>query len=392
MSIQNKTQNVYFKGLHALRFFAALLVLISHVEMIKAGVKMSNIYNNQSLLSSSLESLGPYGVTFFFVLSGFLISYLLLAEKGKTSTVKVKNFYFRRILRIWPIYIIFTLIAFFVLPEFEMFQHYYFSQFLPEEKLTKLLMYLFFIPGFTLAFYTSVPWAGHLWSIGVEEQFYLAWPWLFKKVQKIKLIHLFRILITILFLKGIFLVLFKLGHIGNPLKEIIAQSKFECMIIGAIGAFWVFDNRDLGRFQWLTYKSVILSCFLATLFFTFFVPNLLQDVLHLLVSPLFLAIILGISFSKGFVLFEHKAFIQLGNWSYSIYLLHMVGVVLAVRSLPTILRSLDLFSGSLTLSFNILLYSYAILITLGLSAISYFVIERPFLNLKSKFAIIKSGK
>lgn len=389
MASSNK---VYFKGLHALRFFAAILVLISHMEMIKDGVKVSNIYGDDSFLSKFLESLGPYGVTFFFVLSGFLITFLLLTEQKRKSKISIKNFYLRRILRIWPIYIIFTLIAFFLLPEMEMFQHYFFSPKLESHKWTKLAMYFLFIPGFTLAMFTTVPWAGHLWSIGVEEQFYLAWPWFFKIKDKIRMKHFVVLLFVLIVLKTTLFMLYKQGFLSIAIKEIVAQSKFECMIIGGMGAYYIFTGNMVNLAKKFTNPFVIFGLFLLSLILTVFSSGSFQDILHLAISPLFLAIIVGVSFGHSRKVLEHKFFINLGNWSYGIYLWHMVGAVIALRILPSILRTFGSFKSTQTLNYSIIVYLLAIIITIVLSALSYHLIEKPFLKFKTKFAVIESGK
>src|SRR5690554_4577142 len=64
----------------------------------------------------SLFNNGGVAVTFFFVLSGFLITYLLLKEKQATQNVSIKKFYFKRVLRIWPLYFLLVFIGLFLLP------------------------------------------------------------------------------------------------------------------------------------------------------------------------------------------------------------------------------------------------------------------------------------
>jgi peptidoglycan/LPS O-acetylase OafA/YrhL len=76
---------VYFPNLNGLRFFAAFSVMLYH-------------FFGEGLIN------GHYGVVLFFVLSGFLITYLLFEEKEKFGKIEIKKFYFRRILRIWPLY------------------------------------------------------------------------------------------------------------------------------------------------------------------------------------------------------------------------------------------------------------------------------------------------
>ena len=107
--------NVYLPGLNALRFFAAFLVIVTHIELLKGQLGFSNSWKFLEQFN-----LGGLGVYFFFVLSGFLITYLLIHEKEKTGTIKIKAFYIRRLLRIWPLYYFITLLAFFILPNFEM--------------------------------------------------------------------------------------------------------------------------------------------------------------------------------------------------------------------------------------------------------------------------------
>src|ERR1700744_3273746 len=90
----------WFPGLNGLRFLAAALVVIMH------------IHNNMGI--SDLPQLpsfpglfkGLYAVAFFFVLSGFLITWLLLREQDRTGTIVIKKFYLRRVFRIWPLYFI----------------------------------------------------------------------------------------------------------------------------------------------------------------------------------------------------------------------------------------------------------------------------------------------
>jgi peptidoglycan/LPS O-acetylase OafA/YrhL len=371
-----------------------MLVLISHVEMVKGGLKVSNIYSDGSFTAHALESLGPMGVTFFFVLSGFLITFLLLSEKKKTATVQVKSFYIRRALRIWPIYFLFTIAVFFVLPKIEIFNHYYFSNptILYNSFYSKLAMYLLFIPGFVLAFFESIPWAGHLWSIGVEEQFYLVWPWFAKKVRTIKLYHFMYLLIGIVFIKAAILLLYFNGAIGESIKQIAAQSKFECMIFGGAGAWLVFYKKIDPFIHKLVKTRVILSIFIVCIAIIWFLPQAFDDISHLLLSPLFVMIILGVSFGHNRKWLEKSIFIKLGNLSYSFYLFHMVCIVMIVKLMPDSINYWCSNNSNGNIIINVLYYAGSIVLTTLLSGLSFKIIERPILKYKAKFAIIKSGK
>src|SRR5262249_31635128 len=90
---------VYFPGLNTLRFLAAFSVLIQHTESCPELFGLGN-----KVILGHLCLTGHDSVGLFFVLSGFLITYLLLTEQGHTGRVRVGKFYLRRALRIWPLY------------------------------------------------------------------------------------------------------------------------------------------------------------------------------------------------------------------------------------------------------------------------------------------------
>src|SRR5260370_28291020 len=90
---------VYFPGLNGLRFFAGMLVVISRVELMKDHQGYRSAAANLAVYE-----LGRLAVTFFFVLSGFLITYLLLTENSSAGAIEIRKFYVRRMVRIWPLY------------------------------------------------------------------------------------------------------------------------------------------------------------------------------------------------------------------------------------------------------------------------------------------------
>jgi len=101
----------------------------------------------------------------FFALSAYLITEILLRERRKSGSISLKNFYIRRILRIWPLYFLFLLFTFLVVPHF-----------LPGERFRwpARLAFLVFLGNWWTAVVKSV--AAPLWSVSLEEQFYLTWP------------------------------------------------------------------------------------------------------------------------------------------------------------------------------------------------------------------------
>jgi len=112
--IIRKPNKIYFGGLNELRAIAALGVVTHHIEQIKGMNGFSGLNENLSFL---IHNLGKASVDLFFVLSGFLISFLLLQEKENNfGKINIKKFYYRRIFRIWPLYYFIMFISFIVIP------------------------------------------------------------------------------------------------------------------------------------------------------------------------------------------------------------------------------------------------------------------------------------
>src|SRR5690554_6407842 len=131
MKLEKK--KIFFNGLNELRAFAALSVIFHHIELFKLRDGISSIFSN-SYFHFFIEKLGKNGVYLFFVLSGFLITYLLLQEKSNNhNKISFKKFYLRRIFRIWPLYYTVIAISFILIPflafNFEIFRltPYYFD-------------------------------------------------------------------------------------------------------------------------------------------------------------------------------------------------------------------------------------------------------------------------
>ena len=172
----NKTK-LYFPNLNSLRFIAAATVILSHVEQYKS-------YFGQPYIYFPIDW-GGLAVTLFFVLSGFLITYLLLVERKYYGTVSVRSFYVRRILRIWPLYYLIAVLALFILPGVSVLQMPGISEHLARHYWWKVAFILTLFPNLALAAFMEVPYAAQLWSVGVEEQFYLVWPVVMKFTREL---------------------------------------------------------------------------------------------------------------------------------------------------------------------------------------------------------------
>ncbi len=158
----------YCPELDGLRFLAFFLVFLHHVPLYGQGKPML------------LARFGPYGwmgVDLFLCLSSFLISKLLLLEWQSTGTISLGRFYVRRSLRIWPLYFLMCLLGFVVFPclgyaptfgdhDYAELVHHF------------LLPYLTFFGNWATAHYNYAPSQALflLWTISLEEQFYIIWP------------------------------------------------------------------------------------------------------------------------------------------------------------------------------------------------------------------------
>lgn len=372
-------RTVFFPGLNSLRFFAALAVVITHIELLKGILGFKDYWH-----SPIIFNLGGLGVCFFFVLSGFLITYLLLKEKAEFGDVHVKAFYVRRILRIWPLYYLILILGFFVLPRFEQINLSYLQRDFTEHFGTNLLLYALILPNFAYSFFTAVPHIGQAWSIGIEEQFYIAWPWLIAKSKNI-LRTLFIVIVCLLLIK---LLVLTAGRFYSEatwyrgVKRLVAMSKFECMAIGGLGAYYLFlAKTSVLRFiykrSWL-FLSIVLIPVLV-----YVTPEAIQDGIHLVYSILFLVIILNVA-NNGSSL-ENKYLSYLGKISYGVYMYHLMIIPIVLYLCKTYL------SGIGELQLNAIVYSSVLVLTTLVSTVSYNLFESYFIRLKHRFSWIRSG-
>ena len=380
--MQQPHQPVYFPNLNGVRFIAAFSVLIHHTEQIKYLMGLENNYGN-----FFIKNLGKLGVGLFFVLSGFLITYLLLSEKQRRGDISTKDFYIRRILRIWPLYFIIVILGFFVFPNIPIFNEPLRSQYYFDADFFKRLpFFLLFLPNLGFVFYRSPYLCAQTWSVGVEEQFYAIWPWIIRSKNPIK--TFFKLLIIFLTVLGIlWFYIFKISDLSLETKSKIhdglelffSQFRILTMVIGGIGAYLIFEKKEqilkiLFRkdVQIIIYSILILM--LSTgfhvsgfnmefygIFFCFFILNVSQN-------------------PDSLIYLEQKIIHYLGKISYGVYIYHPAVIVLCINSIHYFLgKNLP------SLTFNLLLYSSAVLITILVCELSFRFIETPLLKLKDRF-------
>jgi peptidoglycan/LPS O-acetylase OafA/YrhL len=379
--------SIYFPGLNSLRFLAASAVVFHHVEQYKSWKGLPNIWGTDGVLGAFIDAIGHKAVSLFFVLSGFLITYLLLAEVAKTGTVSLKKFYIRRILRIWPLYYIIVLSAIFLLPHIIKIgpdpdmvqQHIWFV----------LAVYLFMLPNLMLTKVYHVVGANQTWSVGVEEQFYIIWPWLVRKFHKVFIPFLITLVIVKMGLSLIALAGIEWLHhatIVDALKKferIWSTFKIEQMAVGGFGAYYLFVKR-MSVINWMYSKLNIAAC--SVLFILLFTTDFHFFGSTLIEAYVFVTLILNISTNPKFPMkMENKQFTLLGNMSYGIYMWHTmcISLMLALTDVLHITPEGWLYHTALHLS--------SFLLTLIVSYLSYTYVESGFLKLKDRFMVVRSS-
>ncbi|MFM2194585.1 MAG: hypothetical protein RL092_185 [Bacteroidota bacterium] len=392
----------HFKGIDSLRFFAALAVFFTHVELVKKFTgygthwivpdeRITKFTALQSVVSKEVGWLSPLiayssalGVVFFFVLSGFLITYLLLKEKENYGEIQVKSFYLRRILRIWPLYYFIFIIGFFVLPQFDFFAVPEQDKYFGPNFWGNFFLYALFMPNLAFSIYTkAVPNIGQSWSIGVEEQFYLAWPWVIKKSLNLER-TLIRIILALVLIKTLLILgsRFYPNDVLSIVKKFFGMSKIECMALGGLGAYYFYHKKEqLLKIAFLPI-SQILSVILLPLFI-FLTPRILEDILYLVFAILFLIIILNVvGNERTFFKFHFKPFEYLGKISFGFYMYHVLCITFSIHLLE---KTIGLHRD-ITTPEHMLLYGISFALSVAVSSLSYHIFEVRFIRWKNRIA------
>ena len=357
----NMKRKVYFQGLNALRFFAAFAVLIFHSSQWYH-------YKFDTPFKMFLHNL-PVAVDFFFILSGFLIIYLLLVEKQQTGKVNLKNFYIRRFLRIFPLYYLIIAISFLFLQDVKTPVHW--SKF------------LYFWGNFEMIHNNAWTLASlnPLWSISIEEHFYLFIPFLVGLFPTKYLKYLFWTII--LFSVGYRFYITKV--VPNNWMHIYMHtlSQMDLLAIGGLLALQHFHQPF--KFEQPTFIYLILLAafiILLTLLDTKDYTTLYNATIkkYVFAVPLiFLLLFFIFSSNPAFDFIKHNRILNyFGKISYGIYLYN----AMVIDQLARVNWLQNHYWIKLPLD---------IVLTLVLATLSFELFEKQFMKLKRRFQIVKTG-
>jgi peptidoglycan/LPS O-acetylase OafA/YrhL len=365
-------QKIYFPNLNGLRFIAALMVIFHHVESRKFTFGLPSLWGK----SNTILLLGKMGVVLFFVLSGFLITYLLLFEESTQKNINIKYFYMRRVLRIWPLYFLVIFLAFASIPYFNALAIPGFSKDIIYSNLFyKLILFLFFLPNLVLSLYGIVPYASHTWSIGTEEQYYLIWPVLLKYIKRKRLLFMFIIITLYLIIDK----LFDYFPDFKVLKLFWNDFNIDCMAIGGVFAILHFQKNSIIKYLLanLTFYLTLVTVV------ALIIKGVVFKFLHYEIYAIMFGIII-LNFATNDKLkfsLENKILNYLGNISYGLYMLHPIGIGLSIY-----------IANKINYPKNMLIFPLAISLSILIAGISYRYYESYFLKLKRKFTSIPSSE
>lgn len=362
---------VYLPGLNGLRAIAALAVVISHTTLALGEFGLNNkIFGADADGNASGLTLAAHGVTIFFTLSGFLITYLLLKEKEVTR-LHIKDFYIRRILRIWPLYYLYFGICLLTMLVMNM-----------EINTGSVPFYLFLAANVPFILGGAIPLVAHYWSLGVEEQFYLFYPQIAKYSNK----RLFKIslalILLLLILKMIFWVMDRRYHIHTPYLA-INVTRFHTMLFGVIGAMLHYMHQPIFH-KISTHKVTQIISWLVIFLMALNKFHVASVIDAEIVSVITVFLIMGqVTKQNNIINLENTVCDFIGKISYGMYVLH-----------PLIIFYLSCMLGKFKSDspFNYIgVYLLVTGITVLLAFLSYEFYEKKFLKLKSKYSTVKSS-
>lgn len=366
--IQTKNK-LFFSNLNGVRTIAASLVVVSHIELHKASFGIGQIPG------VNLTGLGKVGVSIFFSLSGFLITYLLLEEKQNFKKVNFKDFYMRRILRIWPLYFLVIVCGFFIYPGAGSSQALWLS--------------VFFLPNVAFMLNRLPVIFDPIWSIGIEEQFYIFHPHFFRIKKLRNLLHC--LVLFIVFFIVLFIVM-RYFDKGNPQGEQMVSrffyyARYDNMMVGAIVAILYFNTKNkIFRFKFqrvfdaLFGKAMQLTLLLALIGFIGLYITYTIQLGDMVIATLAAVLIANLCETDSSIYsLKGGAFQFSGRISYGIYLLHKFPLFLVLYLVKKYTPDTPFVVK------NIMIYGATFLLTISLAAASYYGYERYFLTLKKRF-------
>ena len=305
----------------------------------------------------------------FFALSSYLITELLLRESEKTGAINAVAFYARRALRIFPLYYFFIILSIFVFPYFIAgdllgFPHN--------------ISFLFFTANWTCAVYglpNSV--AGPLWSIAIEEQFYLVFPFLLSWCGTANVKKLAVGFLIVAFAARAVLVFTDASNVAIWCNTF---ARLDPIALGILFAVFAREGKIKVIKKMATRVLLIIFALMLYVGSVYYLDFYGSKALVLYPAAAVASVLLIWAFMGA--PFHTRPLIYLGRISYGLYVFHILGIVLS----EWMMRAVGIGDKYYTL----MQFFLALLLTIILAALSYKYLEKPFLSLKKKFTVVES--
>jgi peptidoglycan/LPS O-acetylase OafA/YrhL len=370
----------YVPQLDALRALAILAVIFHDVDT----YSLENPVGFFVKLVNFTANTGWVGVQLFFVLSGFLITGILVDGRGDPH--QLRNFYMRRVLRIFPVYYTFLLIVFVLLPILGMMPKWL------EGSYAHQFWYWSYLINWAEPFLGPDVKLGHIWSLAVEEQFYILWPFLVIAVKRRTLVYVCLGLILSAIVTRALLV----HHdpvFATKAAYTFSIARWDSLALGALLALAVRDSSWYERLRvWTPRIALPVACAMLvqiTLVRDFKPVTGTLGFLNQTTAALLFGALIFASFAPGVsgtrMLqrgLSNPALRQLGKYSYAMYIVHIPIMYIWFSTLGLLPVKLQAWQQASTIAYNFL--GICLLCT-AVAFVSWHALEQPFLNLKRYF-------
>jgi peptidoglycan/LPS O-acetylase OafA/YrhL len=319
----------------------------------------------------SIFGAGAYGVDLFFALSAYLITSLLLRERVATGALDLRGFYLRRILRIWPLYLAFVAFA------------AIFAALIPGQHLPMkyVVGYSLLAGNWIYAFYgLPASFATPLWTVSIEEQFYLAWPLVLRKAS-VRIMAI--IAVGILVVANAWRVWLAISAAPVEWIEYNTFTRLDPIAFGILLALFGHKLPQFTRLQRVALLCGGVVTWIVVFAFTVTGQHLTVTTWrmalgHPIMALASVAVLLSVLGSQNRLL-RNPTLLYLGKISYGLYVLHEFAHFCAIRLVHASTPGMVVAQSIVGLALTILL-----------AAASYRWLESPFLRLKERFAHVQS--
>jgi peptidoglycan/LPS O-acetylase OafA/YrhL len=375
------SERFYLPELDLLRFLACTTIFLQHVYQETPAHYFPAMHPDwRGRVVQILGWSGGYSVDLFLALSAFLITQLLLRERETTGAVDLRRFYMRRILRIWPLYYFFLIVV--------AIAGIWFESFRIGPKW--LILYALLSGNIANALWGWTPTfaISHIWTIAIEEQFYLIWPLVVRRLKPRGIVAAAFAMLAVSFTAR---TVCWITNASGALVWTNTLTRLDPIACGIMLAVWMIHRQN--RLP-LAARAMLLAAGIAIILTVsawcdpFWSPNSAAT-LFLGYPAVALACIIILLAFHGLALNRDRllprAGIYLGKISYGLYIWQMTAIVLVLKGLNRPLPVTGQWVDSVTFA-----AFCAFILNIAIAAASYRFLETPFLRLKSRFAVVPS--